>query len=53
MKKSSIAGIVVASLTLVAGIVLLCVYMRELRQLCRTFWETLEAKRAKLKLYME
>lgn len=53
MKKSSVFGIIAACVTLVAGIVLLCVYMRELRRLAKTLWETLEAKRANLKLYME
>lgn len=53
MKKSSVFGIVAACLALVAGVVLLCVYMRELRRLVKTFWESLEAKRANLKIYMD
>lgn len=53
MKKTSVFGIVAACLALAAGIVLLCVYMRDLRRAARKFWETLEAKRANLKLYME
>ena len=53
MKKVSVFGIVAACLALAAGIVLLCVYMRDLRRAARKFWETLEAKRANLKLYME
>lgn len=53
MKKSSIVGIVAAALALATGIVLLCVYMRELRRFWSSLWDTLEAKRANLKLYME
>ena len=53
MKKSNVIGIVAACLALAAGIVLLCVYMRDLRRMAKKFWENLEAKRANLKLYME
>ena len=53
MKKSSVWGIIAACLAVTAGVVLLCVYMRELRCFFTTFWEKLEAKRANLKLYME
>ena len=53
MKKSNVIGIVAACLALAAGIVLLCVYMRDLRRMANKFWENLEAKRANLKLYME
>ena len=53
MKKSSIWGIVIAALALVAVIVALCVYMKELRRLWTTFWDKLQAKRANLQIYMD
>lgn len=53
MKKSSVIGIVAACLAVATVVVLLCVYMRDLRRAVKKFWENLEAKRANLKLYME
>lgn len=53
MKKSSIWGIVIAALALVAVVVALCVYMKELRRLWTTFWDELQAKRANLQIYMD
>jgi hypothetical protein len=53
MKRSSLAGIVIAALTLMAGLVLLCAYAGELKRLLKTFWDALESKRANLKLYMQ
>ena len=53
MKKSSIWGIVIASLAVVAVVVALCIYMKELRRLWNTFWDKLQAKRANLQIYMD
>lgn len=53
MKKSTIWGIVIGSLALVAVVVTLCVYMKELRCLWNSFWDKLQAKRANLQIYMD
>ena len=53
MKKSTIWGIVIGSLALVALVVTLCVYMKELRRLWTSFWDKLQAKRANLQIYMD
>ena len=53
MKKSSIAGIIVAALALIGVIVVLCFYMKELRRMWTTFWDKLQAKRANLQIYMD
>jgi hypothetical protein len=53
MKKSTIWGIVIGSLALVAVVVTLCVYMKELRRLWNSFWDKLQAKRANLQIYMD
>lgn len=53
MKKSTIWGVVISSLALVAVIVALCVYMKELRRLWESFWDKMQAKRANLQIYMD
>jgi hypothetical protein len=53
MKKSSVWGIVIAALAVVAAIVAMCIYMKELRRLWTTFWDKLQAKRANLQIYMD
>lgn len=53
MKKSTIWGIAISSVAVVAIIVALCVYMKELRKLWNDFWDKLEAKHANLQIYME
>lgn len=53
MKKSTIWGIVIAAMALVAVIVALCVYMKELRRMWTAFWDKLQAKRANLQIYMD
>lgn len=53
MKKSGIWGIVIAALALIGVIVVLCMYMKELRRLWTTFWDKLQAKRANLQVYMD
>lgn len=53
MKKSTIWGIVAAALALVAVIVAMCVYMKQLRNLWDAFWDKLQAKRANLQIYMD
>lgn len=53
MKKTSIFGIIAAACVLIAGVVTVCIYMKELRQLWTTFWDKLQAKRANLQIYMD
>ena len=53
MKKTSIWGIVAAALVLIAAVVALCVYMKELRRLWNAFWDKFPAQRANLQIYMD
>ena len=53
MKKSGVIAIVAGVLALLAGMILVCVYMRELRNLWTDMWDKLQAKRANLQVYMD
>ncbi len=53
MKKSSIFAIIAAIVALAGSMVLLCIYMKQLRKLCTDLWDKLQAKRSNLQIYMD